>query len=301
MMHNFELPDWEQPRKNDIVIRQSDVESLTLCPARMGYRGVKGHDSAPSEPMAFGTLVHAMLDKHIETMAPIPLGKLLNAEYVRTLLVEVMLKDGHHPLSLTNTYHIDQIAREAIYTYRQWIDQWWLPIGSNRQIISYEETKIKPLGMINKTTAVWVQGTADLVHTFGVDDWKTAGRGWDKGKSGTRIQAPTYVWLEAEHFHHLSRVPFTYVVYDRAKQVWSEHITYIEPANIDATLNAFMTWAKMIHREVYPPTPTAPTGRPGRGWWCSAKFCGAWNICEYKGMLPDGADLAKVRSPEWAN
>ena len=237
---------------------------MSLCPARLGYRDSEGYDGTPSEPMAFGSLVHELIDLFIKGDLD---ARKMSLQQVKTLFTQLLLADGHFLHELTNEYHVDRICMEAQAAFTKWVQEWWLVAGNFRTTVATEKTRVRPLGMISKSVAVWVRGTPDLVHETGLDDWKTAGRGWDKGKAGTRIQAATYTWLEEDVLDLTEPIPFTYVVFNRQKAFWEPHVVWIDQDCVNAAKSALMAWAKQIKGGVFPPTPAAASGRPGRGWW----------------------------------
>lgn len=292
------LPSWDSPRSKDIVIRQSTVESMSLCPARVGYSTHPEFDPTPSEPMVFGSLVHKMIELSILHPNTLQVETLAGIEGI---LAEVVADDGYDIYQLTNPDHIHHIVLQAREAFLAWRSDWWVPCGMHRTMMAVEPLRIRPLGMLTKSIAVWIQGSPDFVWTGGIDDWKTAGRGWDFGKAQARIQSEFYVWLEEDNFPELDErgVPFTYVVYDRSKQRWQPHEYTVTRESVDAALLTAWEWARQIRHQVFPPTPAAPAGRAGRGWWCSANYCSAWNICEYKHQVQD-KQLVQIRSSSWA-
>ena len=295
----LETPPWTKPRKKDVIIRQSTIESMSLCPARVGYSVEDGFDPTPSEPMAFGSLVHQLIEN---TLVNGGRGLHANVPYIKDTLVDVLKSDGFDIHDLTNEHHIHNMALEARDALVAWEEQWWMPYGSKRTQIAVEVKIVKPLGMLTKNCAVWVQGTPDFVHAHGIDDWKTAGRGWNAGKGDARIQGELYTWLEFETFQDVLQrsdaVPFTYVVYNRATRKWDPWVIEVTADSISSALFTAWEWAKQIRHKVFPPTPASAAGRPGRGWWCSAAYCSAWNICDFKHMIQDGK-LLDIRSSRW--
>lgn len=146
---------------------------------------------------------------------------------------------------------------------------------------------------------MYLSGTPDHVRVGELDDWKTGKRHYDQGKADSRPQGIYYAWLAGIEYGH----PITdmhYWSYNRNKGDWAVTTQQIDQDNIDAALGAAMEWAGMIESGYYPPTPSAPTGKNGRGWWCSAAYCNAWDVCTFKGIVADGVDLSERRSKGWA-
>jgi hypothetical protein len=56
----------------------------------------------------------------------------------------------------------------------------------------------------------------------------------------------------------------------------------------------------MVANDTYPATPAGESyGKYKRGWHCSAKYCGGWEICPFKGLIPDDADLEEKITHGW--
>ena len=277
---------WDSPREGDLVARQSTYESMTLCPARVGYSTHPDFDGSPSEPMFFGTSVHSVIDIRInnpDSLIP------YNAGLLKSIIEALAIADDYTaPIGV-------RFIEEVMRAFSDWESFWWKPIGSKLQGVKTETMIVRPLGKLSKSKAVWVQGTPDCVHRDGIVDWKTAGQGWDDGKATVRIQAPTYVWLEQDRFEWHAKVPFDYLVWDRRRKHWDTHSVIVEPHHIDSALKTLWEVARTIDAGIFVPTPAAPSGKPGRGWWCSKKFCGAWNICEFKHIVADGHPVTITR------
>jgi len=72
-----------------------------------------------------------------------------------------------------------------------------------------------------------------------------------------------------------------------AKSEWTLHKTSRNQAHVDSYLRKVWAIAKSIDAQAFPFRPWSETfGNVSRGWWCSPKYCSAWNICEGK-HLPD--------------
>lgn len=289
------LPSYDEPADTDLLIRQSTIESMMLCPAKVGYTSHPDYDSTPSEAMVFGTVVHDLIEDHLRNDAPLYLNQPSHATEV---FYKVAERDGFDLDEVATERTISESSVEAVLAYQEWVTQWWSVRKDFFSPLVLEERLVRPLGTLPNGRGVWVHGTPDVIEQSGLTDWKTAGRGWSPGKGETRIQSPTYLWLAEEIRYTLPGLA-DYVVYDRQKKRWSSHPYQISEANINAALNVLWEFSCMIDAQVFPPTPAAAAGRPGRGWWCTPKYCNAWDLCEFKALVADDLDVLQIRSKRW--
>ena len=290
------LPSYSEPTDDDLLLRQSTIESMMLCPARVGYSTHPEHDHTPSEPMFYGTVVHAVIEDHITNGESL---RLHSPDYVRELMEKIAVDDEFDIGATAPEHLLQSFAQEVVEAYQAWLSQWWAMKSNFFKPLAIEERLIRPLGTLPNGRAVWVHGTPDALLQSGMTDWKTAGRGWSPGKGEVRIQTPTYLWL-GEDIRGVREGIGDYVVYDRSKKTWSSFIVPVFETQIDAALQTLWEYARQIDAQVFPPTPAAPAGRPGRGWWCQPKYCGAWDLCTYKGLVADDMNLTEVRISTWS-
>lgn len=136
---------------------------------------------------------------------------------------------------------------------------------------------------------VVMQGTADLVSPEQgiIVDWKTSKRPWDQSKADMTIQAEVYCGLMSaklqQKFHKMH-----FWVYERGNAKWSKIETTRDDASIESTFKTAVQYGKQMLAGVYPATPTVEQfGKVKRGWYCSTRYCPAWNACEYKFLNDD--------------
>lgn len=287
---------------------QSLVESMGMCPAVKLYTKTEGYDHTPSEAQIFGQVLHSM----IEHTQRDPMSTLETTSEVVDLIRTHVLHDSH-PNGTVEEFDVDKIrgkvvleamANEILVALGLW-SQWWESIGgSDYNIVEIEERKYVYLGETASGKPAYAAGTPDCVIPSLVFDWKSSNRPWKEGKGLARIQGPLYVALSAEHHQAAlttgGSVQVAYVVFDRKAREWAVHEVWVNQAEADATLKAMLMWAEVVEHRAYPPQPTGELfGKSGRAWWCSAKWCSAWEVCEYKGMVPDGRDLTTKRARHW--
>lgn len=295
-------PDHERDEDFDLILRQSTVKSMDLCPARVGYSGTPGYDATPSEAMAFGTLVHLMIEQTLKDPKPWTKGRALEA-WVKALSAE-----GVDLFAIADIEVLEASALEAVSAHLAWYD-WWTSRRDklDTRTMAVEQKLWRPLGQLPNGRAVWLHGTPDVIEVDPNDrfrgvDWKTAASGWKEGRIHFEMQPSAYTWLAAPLIgdgEDRLELDWTYAVYSRASAEWVEHHTHRGPAEVKAWLRHAWMRAKEIDAQAFPFTPVVTVyGKTQRGWWCSAKYCAAWNVCEGK-YLADGVDETEQSTPDW--
>lgn len=273
--------DAVEPADHDIVIRQSTVGSWLLCPGRVMHSQDEGFNRVPSEPMLFGTVVHNMIEAHL-------LGGSANAA---DALWKAQADDEFNLMEYASDHAVEYLLDGTTMAYERWLDH-VLPRLPDEQPVYVEQKMQRPLAELEDGRVIWVQGTPDVGYSDRILDWKTAGRGWKENSNGQSkgsfgAQAPTYLWLDGRGLK-----TFTFYVYDRSKDEWGEYITQWDSSQLSANLLTIEGIGRAIAAGVVYYTPSSDTfGKVQRGWHCSPKYCGAWEICAGKDMLADGVDL----------
>lgn len=296
---------WEKPSQHDVVIHQSMIETMSLCPAKRGLSWQPGYDDTPSEAMFFGTWFHHLVEYWLDFRRRGMVADLFNKTTAESSIRKLAVKDGFDIDKLTNPWHITKIVDEGLFALSVFVKDVFPKIEA---IVMHPKSRLEqeltmPLGMLNAASAVWMRGTPDVIHDQGLIDWKSSGRGWWSAKAVSRIQSDVYVELAIDNGYldrgQLGSYPMDYWVYDREKRTFEKFTVHSTPESREASLLAVWEYARAEAYGVFPPTPSAKVGKTARGWWCSAKFCGAWNICPYKAMIHDRTDLDKKRSSQW--
>lgn len=305
-------PLTDAPVEGDILVRQSTIGSMQLCPGRVGLSLLDGFDHTPSEPMVFGSMVHNLIESFLllgEDDGQWPL-RLATDSAITDSLLAVAEKDGFTPAHVASDEQIATLIAGVRDAVTSWYDQVWTPNLHQVEPAGIERTMTIPLGLLPTGQAVWLQGTPDFYSTATGYDWKTAGRGWSVSspryadqeltKGNFSPQAPLYLAL-IEWTHQISPRRFVYIVYDRSKGTWSEYETVWSDAEIEASLLNAWEIGKQIAAQAFPYTPASDNfGKYERGWHCSPMYCGAWDICPGKAMLGDGYDIEqKKRNSRW--
>lgn len=297
---------------DEVLIRQSTIESMQLCPAKVGYHSHPDYDPTPSQEMSFGSLVHELIAMHLSSDGCacdefIP-GELhdhakeivLNADVLEVWRV-VAERDGFDLHAMADDRSLETWSLEARDAYEAWVETVWPQIkGAHaREPLAVEEQWTAPIGFTKSGKRITLQGTGDLLMPGELHDWKTTGQSrLDEAKYISRPQGLLYAHLALVN-RDVQVGQMVYWVWLRPKGEWLPVVQTITAEAVKASLDAAREWAEMIEHQVFPPTPCASTGKSGRAWYCSARYCNAWNLCSFKSMVPDGVDLTEKRKTTW--
>jgi hypothetical protein len=278
-----------EPEPTDVIVRQSTIGSMQFCEWRVGYRETEGFLSpAVSEAMAFGTCMHYLGERHL---AGDDMGKMLlnMREWVEEILVT------QYDWTLDRVPDVHEFFSELGVAYRTWTQQ-ILPEIESQEIVALEETIFLPLGETASGTRVLLQGTPDIITTP-IRDMKTAGTGWKKSKAELSIQASLYMALVKQGFG-LNVREFVFDVYNRRKSEWEMIPVSRRVKDIDAALRTALDYGNKIELKAFTASPVPEASfTKKRGWYCSPKYCEAWNVCDYKYLGDDvNENIVAIRS-----
>lgn len=290
-----------EPGDHDLVISPSSLNSWFLCNYRILYKDEDWFDNRSNEPPAWGTGMHRLIADHIRGVDPPKTAGVTMERWI-----DECLNHDIHPENIVDYADravLLRLAGEMLTGFELWVKDYWEPHGSRMETLILEERVTRPLGTLPNGRRVWVSGQADFVGKIGEGsalgvDWKTAGRGWKRGKAESNVQHTVYAWL-AEKLIEERVVSSTYVVYNRQKSewTWKDKIILLTPAMRDATLRSMWDMAVSIDAGTGVASPMTRGGfGDGRGWHCKPQYCGAWNGCEFKHMIDD--DTAQLERPE---
>ena len=269
---------FEPDLESDTIVRQSTIGQLQLCGGRVGYQDQEGYLQAVSEALVFGQCAHYIINQDVETGEQQDSLLQSMGNWVEELLVD------EYDWSLSQVPNVPEFFSELGTAYRLWRNT--VRPTLKGELLCAEEEMYMPLGE-GKNTDITLRGTADAVYNDTLVDWKTAGRGWKPVKASVSMQASLYMPLIKQNLG-VSIRKFTFWVYNRRSGRWERHITQRSVNQIDAALVTAHQYGLQLEAEVYPCTPVPESSfNKKRGWYCSPKFCGAWNICEAKFMQDD--------------
>jgi hypothetical protein len=279
------------------------MASMMLCPARVGQTDNKDYDATPTEALTFGSYVHTLIEQFgfgIEDPSPKTGRQLFEMEFN-----DDVKNMPYPPPSLDEVASDTLIARsveEGLHALRLWREQVLPHLSPDGKAEGFMFAHVADLP---DGTKVWLRGTPDYVEktpdgVVTIDDWKTAATDWPKNKHLSEIQPFGYRELYQAVTGVLAH-RFQWWIYSRKDQVWRPRsITFERTADQrDAFMAQLLVCARMIADNTFMYTPTSGFGNSPRGWWCTAKYCNAWNICPGKHLIADGRAF-ESRSLGWA-
>ena len=270
-----------EPAEDALWVRNSDVVSWDLCAARHGYLRKGAAKQVPSEAMSFGTMMHTFAEMRLMGWDGV-----VTVQQLEEWWEEAVEKDGFSLSELAERPRIDASLQEAVQACAAW-DVQVRPLLGYSEKVEFEPRLQAPLGVLPNGREVWAHGTPDVLDVDLIDDWKTAARGWKESKARATGQLSMYIFL-AEAARGYSITDGTYWVWDRSKYGWKAHFTTRDAAHVDAYLRHVWQIARAIDADAYSFNPWSSNfGDYKRGWWCSAKYCAAWDVCEGKAINDD--------------
>jgi len=269
------------------IIRQSIINELLLCPLRVRLAQQTGYIPPFGESLAFGSVVHKYIENHWAGDSP------SFHEAAEQVLQE------EYQTSLTEIGNSEQFIAETQKAFHLWQLQ-VLPFIIKElpetKGVEFETTLELDLG-----DNIVYQGTPDLVlKGNSIHDFKTAKsmRKWTQDNVDTNFQASIYLaaW---NSLHSDTLDTFYFHIYDRKKVEWVTYETVRDAKQQYLALQQARDFGRMVKYDALPATPVDENySSKTRGWYCSPRWCGGWNICTSKYILP-GDDLEQKATRVW--
>ncbi len=284
----YEMPEYDESQ--DTLIRQSTIGQMQLCPGRVKWVDHPEHLDMLSEPLVFGTCVHEIIANHLLE------GKLQEKMLLSMdVWIEQLLVDDYD-WTLKKVPLVRDFFSEIAVAYRSWVTH-VEPTLDSKQIIAVEQRQLMYLGEGNSGN-IFLHGTADLVFSNLLMDWKTSRRAWKQQKADFSIQASLYMPLHKQTLE-VSIQEFWFWVFNRGAGVWSLLKTTRTTDQIDAALATALEYGRQIEAKAFPCTPVPEASfNKQRGWYCKPKFCSAWNVCDSK-FMNDGINEKEIAVRSW--
>lgn len=265
--------EWNDVPEGALKMSSTTLGSLELSPCRVTIP----HVMIPSEAMAFGTAVHAVLE-HVVTKR-IPWVKAQTSKAIDQIVHEAFEDDPFDLSEKLNGFELDWYAEigDAIAAFKPLYDT----IHDNGfEVVEAEKPRARDRGHY------WlVTGGIDLIlynegtgHYLGAD-FKTSRTAWWKGDDGrARSQHDVYAYLAEPDYGDID--DWAYLVYDRSKQVWDTYHVQSTPATRAGVLLRMDEWAKFLALpdDVRPHLCT-PTDGKKRAWYSKPDYNPVWKIC----------------------
>lgn len=284
-----------------LIVSQSTINSLELSPCRWKYRDP---DSHPSEPMFFGTVVHAMIEAFLRD--EITEWEMINPQIAVDIARSQALYDGFDlEEKMPDVERRAKFSLDLTDATQAWLRDWWQADGNqNLAIKSIEEPFAMKIADAEKYNAplreypeAWfVTGGIDLLlEDWTMRDWKTAGAGWTIGKGSALSQKEAYAML-VDHKYGIMPTKLVFVVYDRARKLWVEREGKITPHSVQAYRARVDGWVQYMRNPFHLCTPT--DGKQ-RGWWSKPDYNDVWDRCPSCRHLGDGYDNKERKTAAW--
>ena len=274
----------DEPAEDAIFVRPSAHSSWLMCQLSVQHSRTRRYKDADFDSMqaARGTFVHLLNEMYLTGK---PCHNTEDAYELFTTTADI-------PKGVAPT-RLREITIECFQAHEAWITQFWLTEGKLLDVVSTEKRMRMPIGHLQDGREVWLRGTADLITgPPKVWDWKTSTSGWTAKKLNEMTQHMFYAAL-AEYELGVPHTEAAYVVYNfkTGTWEWSAFTLPIERPAMNRALYEMYKMAVVLAHGAAMASPAkrgASWGQDGRGWWCSAKWCGAWDWCDGKYILDDG-------------
>ena len=248
------------PTEKDYVVRASTVTDMLMCQGRKVIPDILNWpDFPPSEAMMFGTVEHGFIEDHLT-------GKTRTG---MEIVADSLREDGFTVDDIA--YPLPPLVREAHKAFLVWL-RTIQPLYHDGEV---EGRMHRPLGVVDGRP-LWLRGTPDYFTDDVIVDWKTSAKKWQKGREEKSLQLPMYRSL-VEWEHETMPGKGVYVVYSRQHQLWEERPIDLTERKVDeAMLHAF-TMGRALMKQEYTLSPFGEFR--ARAWYCSDKWCHAWDVC----------------------
>jgi len=265
-----------QPPADRIVLRQSWLNEMGMCPERARQSMLGISQDTQSTSTMLGTAVHygieQCLTEVMETGDPL----------TREQTVDVALGYWHdHRSEIVRWNHKEAEPPKIIEANAA---VWWDEVRPVVRPTAVEWTFELPL-VVDHKPEIWLKGTVDCVQEFPqpIIDWKNPGRkpsnDWEKKRWS--VQAAAYTWAVATQSDNGLTEPlgFQFVHLVKGKV----HTTLVDSGPAEwASLVALARSAGTLIAADLPVWPLRM-----EGWHCSPKWCGAWGSCRGRFAGPD--------------
>lgn len=251
-----------------------------------------------SEALVFGTGVHYCCENHVAN--PSGQAALIKPANFNAWMEKILVEQYDWSIDQIPDKDYKKMRRQIIEAYRLWVLQVYEHDIKGETVLAAEEPLYVHVGDWQDRRII-AHGTPDLVLESRMEDNKTTNAAfkWTQDKADTEIQ-PTLYLAMFNLTHGTELTEFKYRVYDRKKEDWETLRTARTVAQQLAALRVAYFYGVQMAAGAFPATPAVEEYRKHkRGWYCSTKWCGAWNVCDMKSLIDDGTDLTELAVREW--
>lgn len=264
------------PPEDRIVLRQSWLNELGMCPERARQNREGLSKSTESSNTMIGTAVHAGIEYCLQTV--------IDTGTPETLDDTVGFATQHWFDNESKIVRWNHKTDKALDIIRNNATAWWNEVREELRPVAVEYEFELPL-VVDHSPQIWLKGTIDLIQEFPlpITDWKNPGRkpndAWEKKRWS--VQAAAYTWAVAsmadQGFGEALLFEFVYLVNGEV------HRTLVDYGPAEwASLVALARSAGTLIAADLPVWPLQMTG-----WHCSPKWCASWSTCRGRYAGPD--------------
>ncbi len=265
-----------QPPEDRIILRQSWLGTLAMCPERARQDMLGIAESTESTNTAIGTAVHygieQCLTEQMQTGSP-----LSKTDSIEASLEELTRKEQE---IVRWNHKIEECAKIVELNTAAW----WDEVREDIKPIAVEQHFELPL-VVDHKPEIWLQGTIDCVQEFPrpIVDWKNPSRKpsdeWEKKRWS--VQAAAYTWaVSAMSDNNLSE-PLDFEFIHLVKGKVHRTTVNVGPAGWASLVALARSAGTLISADL----PVWPLNMVG--WHCAPKWCGAWSTCRGRFAGPD--------------
>ena len=264
------------PPEDRIVLRQSWLNELSMCPerARQDREGLsKATDSTNT---MIGNAVHAGIEHCLKLQ--------INTGKSESLSTTVDFATQYWADNESDIVRWNHKPEKALSIIRNNATAWWHEVRPDLRPVAVEYEFELPL-VVDHSPQIWLKGTIDLIQEFPlpITDWKNPGRkptdAWEKKRWS--VQAAAYTWAVAsmgdQGFGEALMFEFVYLVNG---DVYRTTVDY-GPAEWASLVALARSAGTLIAADI----PVWPLNMAG--WHCAPKWCAAWNTCRGRYAGPD--------------
>ena len=263
-----------------IILRQSWLGSLAMCPERARQDMLGISKSTESTSTMIGSAVHHGIEMCLQTF--IDTGEHTSRDQTIADSLSYWNTNAHEIMRWNH-----KNEEECVEIIELNSAVWWDEVRPDLNPQAVEHKFEIPL-VVDHKPEIWLHGTIDLLqhHPAPIVDWKNPGRKpsaeWEKKRWS--VQAAAYTWavqaMEPQGFGQAQNFEFVYLVKGAV------HRTYLELGPADWA--GLVALAHSAGTQIAANLPEWPLQMSG--WHCSPKWCPAWNSCRGRYAGPDPWD-----------
>jgi len=260
-----------------IILRQSWLGSLAMCPERARQDMLGISQSTESTSTMIGSAVHHGIEMCLQSY--IDTGEHTNRD---DMIAESLgyWQNNAHEIVRWNHKNEEECVEIIELNSAVWWDE--VRLGLNPKAVEYKFDI--PL-VVDHKPEIWLRGSIDLLqhHPAPIVDWKNPGRkphdDWEKRRWS--VQAAAYTFAVASMADGGINEPMQFEFVHLVKGKVHKNLVECGPAEW-ASLVALARSAGTLITADLPVWPLQMSG-----WHCSPKWCGAWSTCRGRFAGPD--------------